>query len=233
MSEKSESALGALRNYYPDRAVRLAETVKKLNVENKTLATWREEQLIKFIEVLKCNAEELERSFAEKKAATMAWVTRNILELDVWIDYCNLSDAHAKRFKEDSMRDILGFFDAIHSMVKEESGKEHPAVKNALQLVENAMQKHFGIVDDKYLRIDHAAELLGQKKRFTYMNKMFSKFAHPTAWVVDTGDWLTGQEETCEGFLVIAVLMACGALTKIHDHILQRFPLVSAQSATP
>lgn len=35
----------------------------------------------------------------------MAWINRNLLELDIWVEYASSSDARARQFWEDSIRD--------------------------------------------------------------------------------------------------------------------------------
>jgi len=221
MSKRNEAALAALHNYYPDAATRLSEKIAGLNKENKVFDGWREEQLHKFIYVLKINAEELERGFTEKKAATTAWAARNILELDVWIEYCNLSDSHAKRFKDDSMRDLIGAFNIIISMVTELNGKKEAAWDQAQQAVEKGGQS-LGIADTKYLQVHDAAEELGRRNKFTLVNRIYSKFAHPTAWVVDSALGAVSSEDICEAFFASGVISATQTLTKIHEHLEQR-----------
>ena len=231
MLKQREAALAKLREFFPNGATRLADDLVNLNAKYKCFEGWREQQLLKFIEALKLNAEELERAYGAKKAPTVAWVTRNLLELDIWIDYCNLSDTHAKRFKEDSMRDVLGFFDALHALAVDQNGRGVPEIARAQELVQDAIQKVFGVTDANYLRTDQAAEEVGRKKQFACLNRMFSKFAHPTAWLVDTGDWLLNSEEGCDGFLTSAVMIGCGGIIKIHSHVSQRFSSAEEQAA--
>jgi hypothetical protein len=229
MSKQSEMAITKLREFFPDGATRLADDLVNLNARHKCVEGWREDQLMKFIEALKINAEELERAYAAKRAPTVAWVTRNLLELDIWIDYCNLSDGHAKRFKEDSARDILGFFDALHALAVDQNAKGVSEIGKAQELIQDAIQKVFGVVDPHYLKIDLAAEEVGRKKQFACLNKMFSKFAHPTAWLVDTGDWLAKNEQSCDGLFTTAVLLGCGSLLKIHNQIAHLFSSAQEQ----
>ncbi|SRR5712691_8266216 len=52
------------------------------------------------------------------------------------------------------------------------------------RLIEKAKQLGFENPDDSFLRVSKAAEELGQKDCFINANKLFSKFAHPTAIAV-------------------------------------------------
>ena len=37
----------------------------------------------------------------------MAWINRNLLELDIWVEYASNCDARARQFWEDSIRDTV------------------------------------------------------------------------------------------------------------------------------
>jgi hypothetical protein len=228
MSTKGEAAIGALRNYFPERASELSRRVSALNADKQVLEKWREEQLLKFIQVLKVNAEELERAHTEQKAATLAWIARNILELDVWIDYCNLSDSHAKRFMDDSVRDMVGFFATIGSLVQDSQRNDLiRATTLAQDAVGKVAQHLIGSIDEKFLRVDKAAEELGRRDIFVGFNKVYSKLAHPTAWLVSHSIQLHANEDFCDTLFADGVLMIAKALTKIYEHIVQRFPAVA------
>jgi hypothetical protein len=228
MSGKGEAAIGALRNYFPERAAALSRRVSALNAGKQVLEKWREEQLLKFIQVLKVNAEELERAHTEQKAATLAWIARNVLELDVWIDYCNLSDSHAKRFMDDSVRDMVGFFATLASLSQESQKSDliHAATL-AQDVVGKVAQHLIGSIDEKFLRVDKAAGELGRRDIFLGLNKVYSKLAHPTAWLVSHSMQLHANENFCDTLFADGVLTITKALTKIYEHTVLRFPAVA------
>jgi hypothetical protein len=233
MSKKAEAAIGALRNYFPDRASALSHRISALNASKLVLEKWREEQLRKFIQVLKVNAEELERAHTEQKAATLAWIARNVLEIDVWIDYCNLSDNHAKRFTDDSVRDMVGFFTTISSLIRESQINDLVlAVTAAQDAIGKVAQHLIGCIDEKYLRVDKAAEELGRRDIYVGLNKVYSKLAHPTAWLVAHSMQIHANEDICDTLFADGVLTITKALTKIYEHTMQRFP-AAATVANP
>jgi hypothetical protein len=231
MSKKGEAAIAALRAYFPEWASTLSQRVSELNGSKQVLEKWKEEQLIKFIQVLKVNAEELERAHTEQRAPTLAWVARNILELDVWIDYCNLSDSHAKRFMDDSWRDMVGFFNAVDSLIQESDRSDFIlAFTGAQDAIRKVAQHLTGSVDEKYLHVDKAAEELGRRDIFVGINKVYSKLAHPSAWLVAHSIHIHASEDICDALFVDGVLMLTTALKKIRGHIRERFSLTT-QSA--
>jgi hypothetical protein len=222
MSKTGVEAVAVLHRYFPKGAANLAKSLKKANLKNKILEEWREEQLIGFIEALKTNAHDLKGAYIKKRVATVAWVARNILELDIWIDYCNLSDVHAKRFQDDSVRDLLGLFSAVRAITVEEHGEEIPQLKEAQQILEKSAEAVFGVVDEKYLRVDKAADELGRRNAFVQINKMYSKLAHPTAWALKSGLWSAADQRVCDDLFACGAVMVAQTLLKVSDFITQK-----------
>ncbi len=54
----------------------------------------------------------------DKNVSAAAWMTRNLLELTVWVTYCVRSRDAAKRFYDDKARDVFDFLDAIEGLAK-------------------------------------------------------------------------------------------------------------------
>jgi hypothetical protein len=40
----------------------------------------------------------------------IAWLTRNLVELRIWAEYCSASDENALEFHEDSVRDLIELY---------------------------------------------------------------------------------------------------------------------------
>jgi len=67
------------------------------------------------------SAMDLEPAYLRRRIPALAWAIRNLLELSIWIDYCNLSEQHAKRFSDDRLRDLRGLSKAVQQTVEAES----------------------------------------------------------------------------------------------------------------
>src|ERR1700694_5581974 len=101
-------SLAHLHQLFPKRALGLIHALRLTNKQYKNFPDWREEQIAKLGLMIVETAMDLGRAYFEKRITTLAWATRNLLELSIWIDYCNLSDQHAKKFSDDSLRDLYG-----------------------------------------------------------------------------------------------------------------------------
>jgi hypothetical protein len=128
------------------------------------------------------NTNELELAYKERPIGAIAWFAGNLLELLIWSEYCASSQANAKEFLLDAARDAFDVLDIPEDVM---------AAPNSLQARRQMLigrdKEHGFNIEDSYTRVANAAEKLGKAEMFKYWNKTFSKFAHPTAFVVISG----------------------------------------------
>lgn len=231
MKEAIQSAIARLREY-PGRARELMVELRAQNDKGKKIEPWKEDQLNKFVKVLIANVAELERAFSENNVSKTAWVARNVLELSIWVQYCNLSDEHGKRFRVDGARDAVGFMNAFKEIHVAALGSEVATIDAAEADLERTVKNEFGVqsLGSAYEEVRKAAEEVGEK-RFKYLNKLCSKFAHPTAWVVGSVDW-PEFDGFAMMFLIEGTMLANEALENIRKFVLKRYPS-KVQTAVP
>jgi len=83
-------------------------TVKTKNKQYKTLEKWRVNQMTSFSRILGETSSDIATAYRRNRVATVAWLTRNLLELSVWIEYCTLSEENARKFANDTLKDLYG-----------------------------------------------------------------------------------------------------------------------------
>jgi hypothetical protein len=114
----------------------------------------------------------------------LAWRARNLLELSVWSTYFVRSRENARRLYEDAGRDAMELLNAFESWGQKAGqpvdwlsaiadGKSGLSGRAASEGIEN--------LSGKYMNVSKAADECGLKEMFITMNKLLSKFAHPTA----------------------------------------------------
>src|ERR1035441_8540165 len=114
-----------------------------------------------------------------------AYCARNILELWVWTTYCIKSPGNANDFVQDAMKDINGLLIPIRrlaSLAGPDSTKSwSPETWAALSTIDS-----MGKLKTDFIPVSEAANTIGKEDGaiFSILNKVFSKFAHPTALVV-------------------------------------------------
>jgi hypothetical protein len=114
----------------------------------------------------------------------LAWRARNLLELSVWSTYFARSRENAWRLYEDAGRDAKNVLDIFEHWGKG-TGQPvdwlSPIADGKNDLSRRAAREGIESLDGRYMRVEDAAGECGLKDKFKVMNKMLSKFAHPTA----------------------------------------------------
>jgi hypothetical protein len=225
MSQRSSQAIDALHEFFPRRAQAVMLVLKRENGKAHKTDKWREQQLIKFVAALAELTAELERAYNEKRIWTVAWLTRNLLELSVWIEFCNTSLEHARRFRDDAARDLYGLAQAVQSLELHKTGSENSELKGSQErLATFSRSWRIDRLADDFKRVSDAAEELGRKKAFADLNKMLSKFAHPTAFMVNAVFSSEADAGLRDLFFEDGVAMAIDSLTAIRSFILAYYP---------
>jgi hypothetical protein len=229
MPKPIDEGMKELRNFYPDRAYHLSEYLRKANAEMNVLEAWREAQLVKFIASLILNADELITGFTQKRIAKLAWAARNLLELSIWVEYCNSSPSHAKQFRDDSARDLIGLSKAIQSIHVGAYGIPAEDLDSTMKKLVVFAESAFNVtdLDEDFKRVSDAAAELGRKSIFSSLNKLFSKFAHPTALSLNsvTAEGIEADNDLREMFFLDGADAAILPLVNIRSFVLQHFPL--------
>lgn len=116
--------------------------------------------------------------------ALLAWRARNLLELSVWAAYFALNRNNARRLYEDAGRDVKNVLDVFERWGREAVEPVDwlaALAEDKDELSRRAAREGIDSLDGSYMRIERAAAECGLKDMFTTMNKLLSKFAHPTA----------------------------------------------------
>lgn len=217
--------LSVLHAFFPSRAEAVVSVLKRRNKKAKKIEQWREDQLVAFVKAINQEASGLQRAFREKRISTLAWAARNLLELSIWVEYCNASYDNAARFREDAVRDLYGISIAVQQLELMLGGSESEDLNNKQDALSKfARSRGISSLDDDYKRVLDAAKEIGQGEYFRGLNKLLSKLAHPTAWAVATIDSVNADEAFRGMFLKDGVNLAVLSLTAIRNHILSIYP---------
>lgn len=224
MLEHVSDAIAHLRDYFPERALSLRAALIAENARHSRLEEWQESLLAHFIEILVGSSGDLYRAHQEKRISTLAWQARNLLELSVWVEFCTGSDERAKQFHEDALRDMFGWSQAIHGMFKRKHDREHQELSVKIdELRKFAATRGIPELADDFIRVRDVATALGRKD-FGALYKLYSKFAHPTAWAVHSVSSVDADEDFRDMFLADGINEAVVSINRVRDRILFFFP---------
>lgn len=154
------------------------------NNKQQSFEPWQFALTLDFIESVERNCEELLLTIGKSRLSATAWTARNLLELWVWTKFCGVSRENAWRFHEDALRDMKDLINAFKKGC-EALGIEDDCSIVASQNVKKVAQEHL-LIDDVDSKFFKALEAAGEPgvdldAKFGPINKMLSKFAHPTA----------------------------------------------------
>ena len=119
--------------------------------------------------------------------ALLAWRARNLLELSVWTQYCARDQSKARQFFEDLGRDASDLLKAFHRWGEATNQSpewfQHGAEARD-RLTAAANSRGVASIDGRFTGVAAAAEEIGMSHHFSLMNKLLSKFAHPTTMLI-------------------------------------------------
>jgi hypothetical protein len=120
----------------------------------------------------------------QKHTPMLAWTCRNLLELNVLTKYVLRSEANARNFIGHRLIDGIEIFRyAKDYQLFREPESNTAAMDEAIRIAEE--RKTFEkISETKFLNVEKIAGQLEMAEEYKYMNKVTSKFVHPTAWSV-------------------------------------------------
>jgi hypothetical protein len=97
VTSREAENLAVLQNM-GDMAEKLVRSIRINNGKAKKLTKWRERQITTFLKIVSDTSSDLIIAYRKKRLATVAWLTRNLLELSIWIEYCTSSEANGRSF---------------------------------------------------------------------------------------------------------------------------------------
>ena len=103
---------------------RLRELGDIITSRKSSVDSWYANLITKILLSVGRTSRDLLKTMEEESVSPAAWNARNLLELWVWIKYCAASQENARRFYEDSLRDMQGLTDApsrLHELKNSES----------------------------------------------------------------------------------------------------------------
>lgn len=173
--------------------------------------------LVRLMNALITEYQKLRAGFT-KNTGMLAWACRNILELNIFIQYVLLSKSNLQRFLSDRLIDGIDIFESFKAWQQSyEPGAQTSGIDETLRWA-RAQQNTEGLVETKPLRMSPLSEEVGLQLEYRHLNKVCSKLIHPTAWSLltmnDEGEYAAFRPI----LLYSAVRHGSQALEKIKDH---------------
>jgi len=166
----------------PARTEAMFAAFQAINRRERKAPPWRELQILNFIRYVKMYADDLARSYEAQRIDSVAQAMRNLLEMCIWTEFCEVSEANAKRFSDDAARDMRDMMEAVQAVYI--SVNQTPETRLA-DMIDDLKSKApaFDIkdIEAEYMLVNNAAGVVGRQLGHAKVYKAASKFAHPTA----------------------------------------------------
>jgi hypothetical protein len=168
----------------------------------------RAEILSRLSTAVQFNVNELVNARSNGPISRLAWLTRNLLELLIWTDYCGKSAEHSRRFYIDSLRDWTDLVRTVASTLT--PGPEFDTVIEQLTSSSTEALSCLNLFGPgySYTRIHDAAEETKRLPFYKAHNKVLSKLAHPTALAIILPISAENQAELRRTLVTTGVAMA-------------------------
>jgi Family of unknown function (DUF5677) len=192
----------------PGRVQKLSNAFRKANQDAKRFPDWREYQILAFIRYSGLYAADLNETYRTNRIDSLAQAMRNLMELNIWTQYCGGSEKNAKQFFDDAARDMKDMMEAIQKLYTTVNKEPEKKLQSMLVHLRNSATK-FNVenYDADYTRLSDAAEKVGKKYVHSPIYKVASKFAHPTALLLILNQPLQDvQDSLYEGGAKLAVV---------------------------
>jgi hypothetical protein len=200
----------------------MARSFKQTNAKASRFAAWQARQILHFIRQVSLYAGDLEVSYQSKRIDSLAQALRNLMELDVWAEYCDASEANAKRFFDDMVRDVREILDIHQKDHIQFTQKPHERADELNQsLREHAKTLAVVDLDGKFTQVRDAANELGRSLQHNGLYKIASKYAHPTALLLAQNEC---PQSLFDRFYEGGATLCYTCLGKLEKTILKRYP---------
>lgn len=120
--------------------------------------------------------------------ALLAWACRNLLELNIYVQYVLKSEANARRFAGERLADGVDIFDSFKAWAaRNDPSLVTPAVDAVLNRL-IALKAQEESAPGRALSTRYVSAEVGLADEYANMNKICLKLIHPTAFSVLAGD---------------------------------------------
>ncbi len=188
---------GNILRMVPERVVTLSNFFAKARRKAVRLPDWRVHQISSFIRYVGFYAGDLNETYRTDRLDSLAQAMRNLMELSVWVKFCESSEEEAKRFFDDGLRDFREVVEVLQKTYTKENKAPQERLDEILSAVKNVAPKfNISDVEASYIRVNDAAGKVGKQDMHSVFYKVASKFAHPTALLLLMREPFAGMQDS-------------------------------------
>lgn len=161
--------------------------------------------------LVKCLEESIEMS---------AWIARNLFECYLISVYITSDLEKAKEFLVQKAGDELEIFESILTLNKLANTKTNETpIRERIEYIKKIMQEH-NLIKKGHWTVGMLAQLTGNKDEYDAFFKLYSKYVHPSSWLInaqlnDSDNWVFRNVFLLQSQLYTGYLMKVASNYKI------------------
>jgi hypothetical protein len=190
----------------PPHLERLGAQIRQYLV-SATKAHPRTDELVTFTNLGRETALQLERLAANypDSIEAVAWCTRSLFEINLVVRYIVLSESNCRQWIGQIPGDETQMLEGFISLSSDKNSPEVVVMRDRLGEIDEICRRH-GFDSAKPFRMDKIAAATGRSDEYQGLYKLFSKFVHPSAWLVNSPDDKRQSPQYLNIFLIHAQL---------------------------
>jgi hypothetical protein len=206
----------------------LRELSKKLHtlVTSITTASPRTNESVVLTNLGRRTAVELERvaSFFPSPIEGVAWCTRNLFELNLVVRFVLMDPKNLEAWSGQLAGDEIQIIEGLLTLSNNAKPEHIATLKKRLTEVAEICKRH-GIDPSKPFQPAELAKIVGLSDDYKALYKLFSKYIHPSAWLVNNPEQNTQSDETLNIFIIHSQLYSGDTYGRLEAWFKKRTPL--------
>jgi polyhydroxyalkanoate synthesis regulator phasin len=200
----------------------MGRAFEKANQGSNLFPFWRQLQILNFVRRVGLYARDLDESYRSDRIDSLAQALRNLMELDIWVEFCELSEENAKQFFDDMARDTREVIETHQKLYTDVNKKAYEGADDLYRsLKENAATLIVTNVEGKYTQVSDVAKKIGRNLRHSALYKIASKYAHPTSLLLLMKE---PPQRIIDAFYGAGSQLAISCLASVERSILKKYP---------
>lgn len=122
--------------------------------------------------------------FYEKEIESQAWAARNLFEIYLLCVYIIQDESRARQFVSQKAVDELQINEGFMSLCRNSNDPSLPHVRERNERIKRALEKHSMDVSLRPWSVKFLAEKTENQVEYEAFFKLYSKYVHPSAWVI-------------------------------------------------
>jgi hypothetical protein len=173
----------------------------------------------------KRSAAELERlaSLYPSPIEGVAWCTRNLFELNLVLRYILKDPKNINVWMGQAANDEKEIIEGLLTLASSTKLPEIQVLRQRLSQIDEICKLH-GIDPQRPFRMDTLAAAVGRADDYKALYKLFSKYVHPSSWLVNVPAENSRSADTLNVFLINATLYGGDTYGRLEKWLKQRRP---------